>query len=674
MQSGNGDRSNGMLHALLVAGLILTSGTLAVTSTAGDSITFDETNHLTGGMSYLLTGDFRLAPETPPLAQMWAALPLMPLKVDWPSSKRQGWLRGNVWQVGREWLFDLNDGEHLVFVARCSIAVLLMLTCFFTYLLARALFGPSAGLLAVTLACLSPTLLAHGSLVTTDVAFALGCLAVTLSFARLTTGISPARVLLAIGAMSGLALTKFSWPIMVPAVLVIGGAAVMRGTAIPYGLWLPGEGAARPLTNPQRMLSGRKERLLAFAAIMLVTVVCVWGAIWGCYGFRYSPFRGEADPLAMMSKLHDPNQPDPTTMEEAWTTITVDWEGRPIAGPVAWSIRSAREHRLLPEAYLYGFSYTVKLLHGWRSYLCGEYSRSGWWYYFPTAFAVKTPLVTILLIVLGGVALVAGRCGQVRNLPLALGVSALLITYGIATVTSRYNIGHRHLVPIYPILFVMAGGAVHWLRYRAGRWLLVASLLLLSLTNLAAFPHYLGFFNAAVGGSGNGSKYLSDSNIDWGQDLKRLAAYARQIPDETIKLAYFGSALPTHYGFRCEAMPSFLPFGPPAQLTAGVYVSSVTQLLGVFDYRMRDSFWTEENLATYRKLELAAANGLQGDLSQSQQDSVSLVTARFEDLRRVRLLNGLRRRTPDDFIGTSLLVHVLSADDVAELTSSAPRE
>ena len=649
------------MGCIVLAGLLLTCGTLAVTSTVGDSITYDETNHLTGGMSYLLTGDFRLAPETPPLAQSWAALPLLAIEQQWPSADRPGWRAGEVLQVGREWLFALNDGERMVFISRCAIVLLLLATCFFTHRLALILFGPVAALLTAAIACFSPTLLAHGSLVTTDVAFALGCLVVMLSFARLTTGISLGRVLVAVGAMAGLALVKFSWPIIVPAVLVIIGVAVMRPRAIPYGLW-------RPSPETGRLLACPRDRLLAFAVIGLLTIVIVWGAIWTCFGWRYSPFRGGSDPRAMMPVLPDPDRPYPTTMDQAWSTILADWEGKPMTGPVAASIRMARRHRLLPEAYLYGFAHTLKFMHGLPTYLKGEYSRTGWWTYFPTAFLVKTPVATLLLLVVGLAALLSKGRAAIGNPPLLFGVLTFVAVYGLSAILGDFNIGHRHLVPIYPILFVVAGCAVRWLPYRAGRWLVAASCLLLVLTNLAAFPHYLGFFNAAVGGSSNGHKYLADSNIDWGQDLKRLAAYARQMPDETIKLAYFGSALPTAYGFRCEAMPSQLPFGPPAKLTAGVYVSSVTQLLGVYDRRVRDSFWNANNLATYRVLHQDLAAVDQAGMTDRQRAALAPAVLQYEELRRVRVLNRLGHRPPDLRIGTSLFVHRLSQAEIDEYT------
>ena len=151
-------------HYVLVPALLLLAGLLAVTSLVRDSITYDETSHLTAGMSYLQTGDFRLAPDHPPLAKVWCAWPLLFMNHQWPPADNPHWLDAQVFQLGRDWLFRLNDGQRLLVAGRCMMVILLLATCLTTYALARRLFGPAAALLSLTLAALAPTLLAHGRL------------------------------------------------------------------------------------------------------------------------------------------------------------------------------------------------------------------------------------------------------------------------------------------------------------------------------------------------------------------------------------------------------------------------------------------------------------------------------------------------------------------------------
>ena len=200
-ESSPGRRS----HLFLVAAGLVLAALLAISSLLGDSINFDETADLTAGMSHLVTGDFRLSPAHPPLSKMWAALPLLLTDQRWVPPQTPGWGEGQTFQVGRTWLCRLNDGERLMAIARGMVVALLLATCLCIYVMARSLFGPGAGLLALTLAVLSPTLLAHGRLVTTDLPLTL-CAAITLlAFARLLRQVTWARLVcagLSIGAMS----------------------------------------------------------------------------------------------------------------------------------------------------------------------------------------------------------------------------------------------------------------------------------------------------------------------------------------------------------------------------------------------------------------------------------------------------------------------------------------
>jgi len=180
-------------HGLIVPILLVVAAALAIGSLVGDSITYDETSHLTAGMSYLKTGDFRLAPDHPPLAKVWAAWPLLLVEHVWPSADNYGWQIGDVYLTGRTWLCELNDGERLVRIGRIMMVMLLVPLCASVYTVGRRVFGPGAGLLSLALAVFSPTLLAHGRLVTTDLPIAL-CLTLTIwAFARFLEQMSVGR-------------------------------------------------------------------------------------------------------------------------------------------------------------------------------------------------------------------------------------------------------------------------------------------------------------------------------------------------------------------------------------------------------------------------------------------------------------------------------------------------
>jgi hypothetical protein len=161
--------------------------------------------------------------------------------------------------------------------------------------------------------------------------------------------------------------------------------------------------------------------------------------------------------------------------------------------------------------------------------------------------------------------------------------------YLAATATRGLQIGHRHLLPIYPFLFLAAGEAAAALwswRARLGPVLAGALALWYAGGTLAQHPHHLAYVNEIGGGSANGWRLLVDSNLDWGQDLKRLAAWTKANRVGKLKLSYFGSADPAYYGIDAEALPGYTA-PHAARITreirpGDVVAVSATNLQGVY--------------------------------------------------------------------------------------------
>ena len=166
----------------------------------------------------------------------------------------------------------------------------------------------------------------------------------------------------------------------------------------------------------------------------------------------------------------------------------------------------------LPWGLAYGFSHQAR---GHKAFLLGQYSRMGWWYYFPVAFALKTPVPSLLLI-LGAVIQV--RKGSWLQAGFWL-VPALVIFYFGAFTT--INMGLRYVLPAFPFLLIGAGGALAWcLRGRKVFKIIgVVFMVWYLIGNLRIYPHYRAYFNELAGGPEKGIYLLGDSNIDWGQDL-----------------------------------------------------------------------------------------------------------------------------------------------------------
>jgi tetratricopeptide (TPR) repeat protein len=180
---------------------------------------------------------------------------------------------------------------------------------------------------------------------------------------------------------------------------------------------------------------------------------------------------------------------------------------------------------------------------GHLSYLCGQWRQNGWWYYFPVAMAVKTPLPLLLLSAVG-LGLWLSGCRRF-SLPLAAPWLAALI-YLMFAIVGTINIGIRHLLPMFALLAV--GSASQFgLRSRPLQlcaWLGIGWLLVVT---WRARPFFLEYFNEAAGGPSNGYQWLVDSNLDWGQDAKRLKRFLDEQAITNVDLACFGQARSIEY-------------------------------------------------------------------------------------------------------------------------------
>lgn len=201
--------------------------------------------------------------------------------------------------------------------------------------------------------------------------------------------------------------------------------------------------------------------------------------------------------------------------------------------------------------------YTVASLRRHSGFLAGQYSTDGWWYYFPFAFLVKTPIAHLALLA-GGLAIYLRRRQELGLVNEAFVVLPVAIYLPVAMATG-FNIGLRHILPVYPfVLMIAAAGAAALLKSpkrRAGRLALATAILVAAVEFSSVFPHTLTFFNQFVGGPDQGYRYLTDSNHDWGQELKALKAWMNEVGVGHVNLAYFGQADPAYYQIRSARLP-----------------------------------------------------------------------------------------------------------------------
>jgi hypothetical protein len=514
--------------ARLAALLLLLAFALQASAAARrDSVTIDEFVHLPVGLYALYTRDFSLDPINPPWPRMIAASALLSHPPSF--SPEPGTAH---WSMGYQFMRDNADEYQALFVrGRTMIILVTVLLGVLVFLWACELYGWQSGLAALAMFTVSPTMLAHGHLVTLDMSGALGFTATAYATWRMLRRPS-ARTAAVVGAALGVAtLLKLSGSVLVAALLGSVAASVVGDR----------DDAGRP--GPLRWLG-----LLALAGAVTVLVVNAG------YGFE-----GTLAPLAT-AKLAEGGRL--ASIAETWPWLRVPFP-RPFVDGVDMVLEVGKEHEP---------SY----------FLAGELSSEGWWYYHLVAFALKTPLPIVAISLLAFVAWLAGKGRGSREYCVFLPV---LLVFASNALFNSLQIGVRHVLPVYPLLFV---GASPWIpaalvaarsstagRVAAALVLVGAGWLLAGTLRVA--PRYLQYFNEVAGGPEGGHRWLIDSNVDWGQDLLRLREYMDREELEGVHLAYFGRVHPHVYGIR---------FAPLERgRSHGVAVVSASFLMG------RPYFW-----------------------------------------------------------------------------------
>jgi hypothetical protein len=550
-------RNNGQEHfrirpEVLAATLLLLFAILSVYSYTRTSATYDEPLHLAHGFNALGSGDFRLDPGHPPLARILAALPLLAETVTGVDSATIDRANPVEWapvqqnSLAHRFLYVDNDADRLLYRARFMSVLLGIVLGGLIFLWARECLGPAPALAAVAFFAIEPNLMAHFSLVTTDASLACFVFGAVYFLWRTCRSAGAGNIAGFVVFFVLAILTKFSALLLAPLVVFLLGYAVFR----------------------------RRSLTLARALIILaVLAASTWGGIWAAYGFRYAP--GSAASWTLRYKA------DPRVGAAAPL----------VSGIVTW----VDERRLLPNAFSQGLLITQALAQSRNAYLAGDYSKTGWWSFFPIAIGIKTP---IALLILSIAALALWRVKKREDEDAAVFVAAPIALFLGFAMVSKINIGLRHVLMIYPFLIVMAAFTLREaLALRADRGRVAVAV-------LAAFwifefgrvyPHQLAFFNTFVGGPDRGAEYLIDSNLDWGQDLKGLRAWMVGNKVDELSLAYFGTADPRYYNIQSIYLPGSPPFIPVelqrAPKLPGYVAVSATLMSGAYvDERRRDFY------------------------------------------------------------------------------------
>jgi hypothetical protein len=509
------------IRAALVLGIFVVAFCfLTISSYIRESATVDEPLRVASSFTALKLHDYRLEASTPPFLRICSALPLLTLGHVNLATNSVAWDTANDNVFGHEFMYVQNDADALLYRARLMSVLWGILLGLVLFLWARDLFGFWVATAALGLYCLEPVILAHTRLVTTDIGVSCLMFATVYSLWQMTRR-ATLRHLLALAACFSLSqVGKFSAVLLMPIVVLLLLVTALRRRPWNWEMERP------------RQLNSRPAKLIAAAGVFTVLMLTAYLMIWASYSFRHAPTpAGETTGFSPDQHLAA-NQPV--------LASAADWIDR---------------HHLLPNGYVYGFLNQYSCTRGWPAYLVGQISDRGWWYYFPIAFTLKTSATLLLLFA-------AGLVWCIRDRDVSAEQKAFLLLpvaiYLAAAMTTRINIGVRHLLPIYPFVLLVAGLAISRLIARVKRPVLLALCAVPILEVAMIYPHYLAYFNAFCGGPANGHKLLGDSNIDWGQDLKGLKVWMTEHRIGHINLAYFGLADPAYYQMNCTILPGTL--------------------------------------------------------------------------------------------------------------------
>lgn len=475
---------------------------------------YDEVGKLPAGYVFLKTGRWNIMPEHPPLLHALSALPLLALspRLDLTDP----WLTRqptNRWNVGLNFLSLNDDDDRLFFWARLSTLLLSLLLGYAVYRWAQELYGGNAALMALLLYAFCPTTIAFSSLTSDDIG--LSCF-FTLSLYAFWRFLADGtwHHLLWTGLLLGCALaSKTSAVILPPLFLILMLLAIWSHSGRRRDD-ARAPAAAAPWSFPCGAAPLRDRLGRPLAALALIFLMAL--------GILYTTYLFPNDPLFYVRAV----------------LITP---------------------RMVPPTHPY--------------YMMGSFSVTGWWYYFPLAYAIKTPIPMLLLIpaALWHWWRQGGR--WFRELFLLLPAFA----HFIFMAALAPQIGLRFLLPSYPLLFIFVSRtAPLFTQRRAGAVVGIVLAAWYLSTPLRIYPDYLAYFNEFVGGPKHGIEYLDDSNIEWGQHLKRLKRYLDEHKSESVRLIYFTTGRPEYYGIRTPRMRLSDLARPPSP---GIYIIGAYDLI-----------------------------------------------------------------------------------------------
>jgi hypothetical protein len=459
--------------------------------------------------------DFGLNPEHPPLVKMLAAVPLLSMDLKMPELKGR-FFKLDAFLAGKDFIFK-NDFNKLIWRARMSASLLTILLALLVFLAASEMFGTGAGFIALALIVCDPNILAHGAVVGTDMGLSCFMFASVYAFYRYVKAPSVPRILV-VGLATGLALSAKHTAILVfPILFLLALFEIIR---------------AKDATG-QPVARGQYSARLALALVVVGAVAIT--VLWMFYAFRY-------DAREAGLQLNPP-------FAQFLQGLSRPHEIRLLSTVANW--------HLLPESYLYGLADVRIMSDYYTSFIFGTTYLHGVWYYFPVAFLIKSTLTFLILLSFTAWTIFTRRFTAWREIVF---LTLPPFFHLLVAIWSRMNIGLRHILPMYFFLIVLVAGVAWKYIKQDRRWAyaLAGLILFQAISVYRTYPGYMAYANELWGGPSQTYKYLTDSNADWGQQLKSVKRYLDQRGIKDCWFVYFAQGVVDFrdYGIPCKPLPT----------------------------------------------------------------------------------------------------------------------
>lgn len=544
---------------LILTAIIALAAVFLVNAAVGDSAIFDETAHIVAGYNYVHNLDYRFNPEHPPLIKMLSGLPLAFQGLSFPTDKGYWSGLNEQWWAGNEFLYKSgNDADHVIFWARLGPILVTLLLILLTYLFALEVVGRWWALLPAFLTGFSPIVLAHGHYVTTDIGAAFGIMLFLYFFARYITDESRKNLIYAGLAFGVAQAIKFSSVLLIPQFLFLLALLCVLDIAREW----PNLSADIRIKKIRRQIY---RYLVPAFGILIIGYAAVVYPLYLYSTWNYPAAKQAADTGLILQNFAFRPAAD----------AVISMAGNPVLRPLG--------------EYALGVLMVFQRQAGGNgAYFLGTLSSHGWRYYFPLTYLMKESLPALLLLFIaaalaiwriirslrGGLADIFRKFTEYVNVEFAeFAMLTFVIIYWTSSIMSPLNIGVRHILPTIPLFYILAIVAIKkwfaaqpvpfalspmddFINFAHGIFniwikLSVVSLAViwLILETASASPFFLSYFNEFSGGRLNGFYHITDSNFDWGQDLKRLKDWTDMNLPATEKIAvdYFGGGDPQYY-------------------------------------------------------------------------------------------------------------------------------